>query len=565
MRAKGVSLLLPLVVAVLHATAQDLATLGQQDNFRLSAGLQAQFTFYQAHGIDPRRTPWSWSLSGTPTATIAGVDLPFLLVIGDQQRSFQQPFNQFGISPKYKWAKLHLGYQDVSFSKFTMAGYRALMAGVELNPGKFRFGFLYGRFQKAVEEDTTAVYDPSKFISDVPVAAYERKGFAVKVGVGTEEEHVDLVLLRAKDDPRSIRRPVRTALAPAGNLVAGLKGRVKLAKALHWDFDVAASEYVRDVEAPALTGDAGPITTALSGILGPNTSSQSLMALETGLQLKRKRARYKLTYRRVDPDFKSMGAYYLQTDVEQVTGTVTATLLKGRLSTNLTAGWQHNNLKKLRESTARRIIGNLSLNYTAKKVFGCLVNYTNFGITQTPERRSVNDTTLLEQVSQNLLVQPRARFAAANGGHMATYTFNYFALSDRSENAFSSAQLTGFHNDLAYTRNWKRAQAMLGGGLIWRRTENFIGRMESRGVHAEAGRAWLKKDRLRTELRTSFLANTLPAGGDGSTWQLDLRATWQLDKLAISLTVGHQENRSRDATVPSFTEDLGQLGVNYRF
>ncbi|HQV37747.1 MAG: hypothetical protein IPL81_08885 [Flavobacteriales bacterium] len=546
--------------------AQDLEQIGQQSPVQFNAGVQAQFGFYHVDGIDPRRTPYFWSISGTPTATVKGIQLPFMVVLSDQQRSFQQPFNQFGMSPYYKWVKVHLGYRDVSFSKFTLAGYRTLMAGVELNPGKFRFGFIYGRFRKAVAEDTTAMYDPAKYISDVPVAAYKRMGYAVKVGVGTEDQHVDLVLLRASDDAGSIPKPVSTNLAPAENLVVGLVGKVKLSEALRWDFDLAGSAFTRDARSDELLEDGGVITNAVNSFFVPRTSTQGLMAVETGLALKRKRARYKLVYRRVDPDYKSMGAYYFQTDVEQLTGTVTSSLFMNRLSTNLTLGWQHNNLKKLRTATARRIIGNLGLNYTSKKAFGFLVNYTNFGITQTPVRPSLNDTALLEQVSQNLLVQPRARFTVGNGGHMITYTFNYFALSDRSDNAFSNAQLTGMHNDLAYTRNWKRAQAHLGGGLIFRNTESLIGKTISKGVHLEAGRSWLKEGRLSAELRSNFLANTLPAGGDGSTWQLNLQVKMQAGRrFAFTLTLSHQDNASDDPTIPSFTEDTGLIGVDIRF
>ncbi len=546
--------------------AQDLEQIGQQSPVQFNAGVQARFGFYHVDGIDPRRTPYFWSISGTPTATIEGVQLPFMVVLSDQQRSFQQPFNQFGMSPYYKWVKVHLGYRDVSFSKFTLAGYRTFMAGVELNPGKFRFGFIYGRFRKAVAEDTTAMYDPSKYISDVPVPAYKRTGYVVKVGVGTEDQHVDLVLLRAHDDAGSIPKPVSTDLAPAENLALGLVGKVKLSEALRWDFDLAGSAFTRDSRSDELLEDGGVITNAVNSFFVPRTSTQGLMALETGLALKRKRARYKLVYRRVDPDYKSMGAYYFQTDVEQITGTVASTFFKNRLSANLTLGWQHNNLKKLRTATARRIIGNLGFNYTSSKAFGCMVNYTNFGITQQPIRPSLGDTALLEQVSQNLLLQPRLQFNRTNGGHLVSYTFNYFALSDRSDNAFASAQLTGMHNDLAYTRNWKQRNTRLGGGFIYRRTESLIGHTDSRGVHLEAGRAWLKENKLGTALRCNFLSNDLPSGGVGSTWQLNLDLNFQVSKrFGLTLQMSHQDNRSDDPFLPAFTEDTGIVGVDIRF
>lgn len=546
--------------------AQDLGRTEGVPPVQFNAGIQLQAGFYHVRGIDPRHTPFTWSISGTPTATIKGVELPFTVIISDQHRSFQQPFNQFGISPKYKWVKVHLGYRDVAFSRFTLAGFRTLMAGVELNPKKFRFGFIYGRFQKAVEEDTAAVYDPSRYISDVPVPAYHRSGFAVKVGVGTEDQYVDLVLLRARDDASSIRTPVLSRLEPAENLAIGLVGKVKLTEKLGWEFDVAGSAYTRDVRAERREHDLSFMDRVTDGLIKTRISTQNLMALETGLSLKRKRARYKLTYRRVDPDYKSMGAYYFQTDVEQVTGTVAGTMAKGRLSSHLTLGWQHNNLKKIRSATARRIIGNLGLNYTSKKVFGLMVNYTNYGVTQTLERVTLNDTALVKQVSQNLLLQPRVRFAVANGSHTASLSTNYFALSNRVENAFSQAQLTGMHNDLAYTRGWKQRQGQAGGGFIYRLTDTQLGKTTSTGAHLEGGRSWLEKDRLGTRLRTSYLSNRFSDGGRGSTVQLDLQASYQASqRVTFTLTVTHQDNRSNSPVAPDFTEDLGLIGANIRF
>ena len=549
-----------------QALAQDVGQVGQQGPVQFNAGVQARFGFYHVNGIDPRRTPYFWSLSGTPTATLQGIQLPFMVVLSDQQRSFQQPFNQFGMSPYYKWVKVHLGYRDVSFSKFTLAGHRALMAGVELNPGKFRFGFIYGRFRKAVEQDTTATYDPEKYISDVPTPSYERSGYAMKVGIGTDEQHVDLVMLRASDDPRSIRPPVGVQLKPEENLVVGVKGKLKLAKSLIWDFDMAGSAFTRDMRSDDLLEKGDPVGNVVSSLFVPRTSTQGLIAAETGLALKLKRSRYKLVYRRVDPDFKSMGAYYFQTDVEQVTGTMINSFFKSKLSTNLTLGWQHNNLKKLRNATARRIIGNLGVNYNSGKAFGLLVNYTNFGITQNPVRPSFGDTALLQQVSQNLLLQPRLNYNVKNGSHTISYTFNYFALSDRSESAFSNAQLTGMHHDLAYTRGWKQYAMRVGGGAIFRSTESAVGRTESTGAHLEAGRNWLKEGRLSTQFRGTLLINDLPGGGTGNTVQLNLDLRFSASKrIGITAQLIHQNNSSNDPVIPAFTEDTGTIGVDIRF
>ncbi len=107
----------------------------------VSGGLNAYAGFYTADGIAARNQASPFGLSGAVTVALpGGISLPFSAVLGNQGSSFRQPFNQFGVSPTYKWATVHAGYRNVSFSPFTLAGHTFLGGGVELNPGKFRLG-----------------------------------------------------------------------------------------------------------------------------------------------------------------------------------------------------------------------------------------------------------------------------------------------------------------------------------------------------------------------------------------------------------------------------------------
>jgi hypothetical protein len=158
------------------ALAQDLGTIGERDPVVVSGNASARIVGYTADGIRDRRSPFSYVLSGSINLDIYDLSLPFSFTFSEQNRSLSQPFNQFGASPRYEWATAHLGYRSLTFSPFTLAGYQMLGAGVELNPGKLRLGFIAGRLDRAVEEDTTL---------QGQVPAYERTGFGGKLGYGT--------------------------------------------------------------------------------------------------------------------------------------------------------------------------------------------------------------------------------------------------------------------------------------------------------------------------------------------------------------------------------------------
>ena len=112
---------------------------------KVSGGLNAYAGLYQASGIDARNQTTPFGLSGSVNVSLpGGVSLPFSMVLGNQGASFRQPFNQFGVSPTYKWAMVHAGYRNVQFSPFTLAGHTFLGGGFEINPGKLRLGAVYG-------------------------------------------------------------------------------------------------------------------------------------------------------------------------------------------------------------------------------------------------------------------------------------------------------------------------------------------------------------------------------------------------------------------------------------
>src|SRR5574343_198436 len=102
--------------------AQDLQHIAKEILLRFCGGLSVGANFYQVKGIEPRSKPFLWSLNGSPTLTIYGVSLPFYFNIGAQNRTFSQPFNQFGVSPKYKWLTLHGGWRSLQYSNFTLGG-----------------------------------------------------------------------------------------------------------------------------------------------------------------------------------------------------------------------------------------------------------------------------------------------------------------------------------------------------------------------------------------------------------------------------------------------------------
>src|SRR5690606_32174497 len=147
----GLALVVIMLCAVYHSNGQNVEEIGQQKPVRFTGTLAANLTFFDAQGRPSNREEFTWYLTGNPTLEVYSITLPFVFTVSEHDRDFRQPFNPCGVSPYCKWIKALVGCRNVVFSPFTMGGLTMARAGVELTPGKFRCGVMYGSLFKAIE------------------------------------------------------------------------------------------------------------------------------------------------------------------------------------------------------------------------------------------------------------------------------------------------------------------------------------------------------------------------------------------------------------------------------
>lgn len=439
MRNKFLLLLLTAIFCRLpEVFSQDLGNISSQKPLLLNGSVQLRGIYYNASGIADRQTPYSYILSGNLNSSLYGISLPASFTFSEQERSFRQPFNQFGLSPHYKWITVHLGYRNINFSPYTLAGYTILGAGVELNPGKFRFGFMYGRLNRATTIDTLTQ-------SLVPVS-FTRKAFACKIGYGSENSFIDFSLLKGKDDPSSVSftKTVLDSLnvLPAANIVAGVSARITIAKNFFLESNVATSLYTRDINSPVSIDSANiPFIKTIKSIATINGTSQLCTAIDGAVGIKEKSYTIKLQYRRIDPDFTSMGAYFFNNDLESYSIAPSFHAFKNKFRFNGSIGFQHDNLQRQKEATSKKIIGNAMLSADFTKQLGIDVNYSNFSNNQQPQTIRFADSLKIVQNTQNISISPRLTIAHAISSHFIVLSANLMKLNDYnnyfSQNAIS--------------------------------------------------------------------------------------------------------------------------------
>ena len=451
--------------------SQDLDSIGSVPPLTLYGSVGASLIGYSADGIDQRREPFSWLVNGALDASVYEIDIPIDFILSEQERDFRQPFNRIGLSPGYKWARLHLGYRALNFSDYTLGGTTFLGGGLELTPGPFRLMGMYGRFQRAVEEDTT-----EEFV----LPAYERWGYGAKIAYEGGGSEIGLSWFHARDDSTSLSVPPTTAdVRPQENTVAGLTVEFDiLPNRLRFESEGAASILTRDIRsAPSDTTDIPEVANEIQTIRNSTTLT---VAAKMGLRYTSDNFSARLGYERIEPEYESLGAYYFTTDVERFTFEPSFTLFEQRLRVGGSIGLERDNLLETKLAQTNRVIGSALVGWDPNQVFGIDASYLNYSTAQAAGRQPVNDTIAVRNVSQSASLAPRFLFAGERTNHFITVVGNIQDYTDK--NAFTgeladSRSLTG---NLIYNLAFVENPLSTGASLLY--SETTTGEVVTRSV-----------------------------------------------------------------------------------
>lgn len=384
------SILLIFTISV-NAYAQDLEQVGKKGGIKLNGNINATNIFYAQQGLlKNRRDPSMWMISGGLTFSAYGWSAPFTFSFSQNNKSFQQPFNQYGISPKYKWLTLHAGYRNLSFSPYTLAGHTFFGGGAEATPGNWKFGAMVGRMLKAVKEDTLT--------TQLNTPSFQRLGYGMKAGYEKDGKGIESTMFYAKDQLGSLPYvPVATEVLPAENFVWNVAGKYRLSKQLSIQAEYANSIFTRDIRSQGIVNDPGfPIQRKESTGIYDAYKASATYSL--------KRINFQGNYERVNPGYRSLGAYFFTSDIENVTFNTSTKLNKDKLGISFNIGTQRNNLKKTETTTIRRIIGSINFTYAPSQKWNFTAAYSNFMTNTAIESRikqyQSQDSLRFYQVSQ---------------------------------------------------------------------------------------------------------------------------------------------------------------------
>lgn len=482
-------------------------------NFKVTGGVNANMIFYNSKQQNSRE-PFSYLLSGNLNLSAFSFNIPVFYSLTNQGNNlgYTAPFdfNRICIMPKYKWVKAYIGNVSMTFSPYTLSGFPFRGAGLELTPrSPFKISLMGGQLLKAVSEEDA--------LGGVPV--YERFGYGIKTSFEKERYKIGWIGFYAKDNIKSLAYTGNdSGVTPKENFVNSLLFSTSLLKDLSFNVEYALSVLTDDTRAESLPG--GNFKDIL---FSAKESTVFLNALNVNFDYSIQKSKVGLTYERIDPNYNTLGAMYLNNDLENIALRFSRPFYNDNINISASLGYQRDDLKQEKKQSTKRVVGSINMNYKITDQINFTGNYSNFS-TYTNKKLDqfelINnpnivaaDTLDYRQLSQNANLNLTYSFGKKKNQNM---NFNYSIAGQANEQGgiIRKGQASTVQNfNLGHTINFLGIKTALNSSLNF--TSSQVGLFDNSSLGASVGAS---KKLLKEKLNSNFglLYNNTQSDTDSS-------------------------------------------------
>lgn len=360
-------LLLPTVSLAQSFRVEDVKNMFSNKPLTISGGISANSVLNLGDETSGR-DPFTYYLNGNVNFNLYGqINLPFAFSLTNSGTSYRLPSspNRLSIHPSYKWITGHIGDVSMSFSPYTMNGHLFTGAGIELTPNGWEIGALYGRFQKAVEqEEAQPAFIPT----------YKRMGYGVKAAKISEKYLVAITVFEGKDQINSLAASYDSlGITPMQNLAGSFAFMIRPVQFIELSGEYGLSFLTSDIRI-----DDKKEKGFESIWLGSNLTSTYYNAFKFQLNLVGVNNRLGIGYERIDPGYKTLGAYYFTNDLENITLNAYQSLWSSKVNLSASIGLERDDLANNKASATSRVVGSVNLAGNFSERVNANLSYTNF-------------------------------------------------------------------------------------------------------------------------------------------------------------------------------------------
>ncbi len=527
---------------------------------KISGGANINTGFYTAFGAPSRRPPFTYALQANLNLKLLGViDAPFSASFSQQQAGFTQPFNQVGISPKYKWITTHIGWRSMTFSDFTLAGHTFLGGGVDLTPKNWKISAMAGRFRKPIEE--------AEALANGATTAYKRMGVGLMVGYEKNGNGIEGSIFTAKDQINSIATPVASAdVTPEQGLVMGIKGKKKLGKKLDIEAEYAQSAITRDIRGPVASLEGGSSLAYFGPFFQQRSGSASHAAYQGKIGYKAKAWNLALKYKHIDTDYRTLGAYFFNNDVEDATLNGSTSLFKQKVSLSASVGGQRNDLAQIKATRNSRLIYSANVGFAPSQDWNFSLNGSNFSSFLKVDQNILTDSLNFYQVTRNAAFNAMHSFGGDDAKQSLSGNVSYQNAVGRKEYSIVPESATDFYN-VALAHTLKKKSLGLDFNTMLSYTHTILPGTTTTFMGPTFGVSkGLLKKKAKLTFRTSFQSVFNDAALSSTVWTNRLNGNYKVgEHHGITASIDFLRKSAYATNATKLSEMRGTIGYSFNF
>lgn len=421
-------------------------------------------------------------LNGQLNVSVKGYEMPFSFSYSNQNLSLSHPFNRFSFNPRIKNTQFYLGYANMSFSKSTVDGITFLGVGstAELS-SNFSLKSFVGRLRKE---------NPYDSLLKMPV--FRRLGSGLQLEYRKGKTQISTSFFGAGDSspqgfsPENLSLPRREF-----NIAGGIDIKTHLWKSLMADLSLSGSIFPENFN-------------SLS-------NSSVYLSIASRLSFTQKWYSIGLGYVRTDPNYRTMGAFFFNNDLESYKADFRADIPGTSFKFALEGGVQGNDLDNEKVTSRRQLAGSAKMQGILFKTLNINLSVSNF------RTYSLFKNPLLEEPHQ--------------GNLPLTDTLRFVQVSSRQN--LSLSYKSQRESRLNYRLNLSNQTIAENGGRYAFRNANF-------GLSGKTSRDFSYNFRINVAMkeRDVIAGPSVSLSKSFNKFMLSLRSAatgnWEMDRLRIS-------------------------------
>lgn len=487
--------------------------------------------------------------------------VPLNFAYSDYQTSFSTTsFKRFGISPSYKWIKLHGGYRSFSISQYLASGSTILGGGLELSPKNFNLLVFGGE----LKENYTIEQNSFPELENYDIKFYKRMMYGIKLSFGKPQNRISLMGFKSKDkiNSGSTDTLLKYKYYPKENFGFGIETNNTFFKIVTLQTNIATS-----VNTPNAFGDSleTDINTQkwlnrIKIITSVNNTSRYAFAYDAKLGVRINKFNIGLKYQHIDPFFSSIGVSFLQQNIENYLIDLNGNFLKGKFSFFANSGIQYYNNSGFTGQRQRKLALSANLNWNLNEKINLNAGYNNFVQNSDPKISEIVDsfriTTNNSGFNGSLNYKP-----AKKSPHLLSLYF-----SDQQFDLVNGDVITSSSSSINSNLNYKYSSKnkwTFGGGLQFQKTSITGAYATQRyGILLNASIPLIKNLNFRTN--SGFRFNTTDNTKDGFVFNFGSNLDWTIAK-SHKITFSSSWMLRKTTKLKSKNEYRMRLGYNFYF